>query len=141
MFNHILEHQFEGTLPIQRQQHVTTDVALFTLEECSLFTAHSFDVAIEIVDNLSSYALNLLNVIDACLFKQALILTVYRFNRSFEYIGLCFWLRNDLWLFNNNLLFLLFLLRYFVLNSSNYRFQFGANLYLKDLLDGLRSAF
>jgi hypothetical protein len=77
MFNHVLDHQFESALSIQGEQHVTTHVAFLALEKGCLLTAHSFDITIEVVDDLPSYPLNLLNVIDTCLFKQTLILTEY----------------------------------------------------------------
>jgi hypothetical protein len=83
MFDHVFGHQFECTLSIEREEHVATYVALLTLEEGCLLNTHSLHIAIEVVYYLTGYPLNLLNVIDTCLFEQALILAVYRFNRRF----------------------------------------------------------
>jgi hypothetical protein len=80
------------------------------LEEGCLFTAHSLDIAIEIVDDLSGYALDLFDLVDLSFLKERLVLTEDGFDGCFEYVRLCFRLLLDLRLLNYNLLLFLFLL-------------------------------
>jgi len=84
--------------------------------------AFAFDVAIEIISDLTNNAVDLFHFEDLCLVKQSLVLGEDRLHSSFKYVGffvgvvLTCWRRN---LFNDSLFLLLLLFFYFGLDSAD----------------------
>jgi len=68
-----------------------------------LISALALDVTIEVVRDLTSYALDFLDLMYLSLVKQGLVLGKHLFDSGLEYIRLSLRLQDNLWLLHNHL--------------------------------------
>ena len=107
----------------------------FALEEGGLISALALDVAIEVVGDLASYPLDLLDLVYLSLLKQGLVLGKHLFDCCLEYIRLSLRLQDNLWLIDDYLLFLSLLLSNFLLDHLDDLDHLRTNLDVKNVSD------
>lgn len=141
MFHLVVLHQLKCASLVQSEQNVSTDKRLIVIQKCLLFTAHSLDVTIEVVNYLASDAAYLLYFVDFGLFEKGLVLGEHGLNRCFEYVGFFFWLGlgRDGGLFHGLSLLFLFLLRDFALDRVDDLSEFVADSHSKDFIYVVRA--
>jgi len=81
-------HYFKSMAQVESQQHICADIVEMRLQLSCLLTAHLFDIAIKVVNDLPVDTGNLFNLEDFSFIEKRLVLSKHVLDGHFELIRL-----------------------------------------------------